>query len=640
MNHRANFRLGGFAQALLRRSAWFIALFQAALIFCSLVFAWLLRFDFSLPYRLLLFSAAPILILARLAAIQRFKLLHGWWRYAGVKEVLEILKAVVVGSILFFVLMRFVLNLTEFPRSIYILEAILTTGFLAGVRLFSRVLAESVRQNLASSKKVVLIGAGFAAQLILRELRQPGSGYSAFACLDDDESKVGLRIHGVPVVGTVDQLAALFGGQTDYEVIIAVPSASSTQMQRFVTLCEEARLKFRTVPALRNLIAGEVIIKQLREVKLEDLLGRDPIAIDLESVRKRIQGHAVMVTGAAGSIGSELCRQILDFAPASLIGVDQSETGIFYLQLELSRRGNGSQRTFYVTDIRDSDQMRELFARHQVEIVFHAAAYKHVPVMESNVEEAVKNNIFALPDLLEIAEEAHCGSFVMISSDKAVNPTSVMGVTKRVCELILASRPPNSLRCVSVRFGNVLGSSGSVVPVFQEQLRNHLPLTITHPEIKRFFMTTQEAVALVLQAFAIGEHGDVLVLDMGEPICIRDLARNLIRLSGKREDEVGIHYTGLRPGEKLIEELFGSHEVVRPTSFDKIKRTRSTLRSWGELQRLLDELRLSMNLDGDGAIRAKLKEIVPEYDYETSEASESTAANSDALVYQRAAGHK
>jgi FlaA1/EpsC-like NDP-sugar epimerase len=638
MNLRSNYHLREFAQALLRRSAWFVALFQAVLIFCSLVFAWLLRFDFSLPYRPLLFSAAPILIIARLAAIRRFKLLHGWWRYTGVKEIVDILKAVVVGSGLFYVFMRIVLNLTKFPRSIYILEAILTAGLLAGVRLFSRVLAESVRQNLASNKKVVLIGAGFAAQLILRELQQPGSGYSVLACFDDDESKTGLGIHGVPVVGTVDQLPVLFGGQTDYEVIIAVPSASSVQMQRFVTLCEEAGLKFRTVPALRDLIASEVITKQLREVNLEDLLGRDPIAIDLESVQKRIQGRAVMVTGAAGSIGSELCRQILDFAPANLICVDQSETGIFYLQLELSRRGNGSQRIYCVADIRDSDRMRDLFTRHQVEIVFHAAAYKHVPVMETNVQEAVKNNVLALPELLEVAEEAHCGSFVMISSDKAVNPTSVMGATKRVCELILASRPPNSLRCVSVRFGNVLGSSGSVVPVFQEQLRNHLPLTITHPEIKRFFMTTQEAVALVLQAFAIGEHGDVLVLDMGEPICIRDLARNLLRLSGKREDEVTISYTGLRPGEKLIEELFGSHEVVRPTTFDKIKRTRSMLRSWDELQRLLDELRLSMNLDGDGAIRAKLKEIVPEYKYNASEALESTATNGDSLAYQRAAG--
>ncbi len=291
-------------------------------------------------------------------------------------------------------------------------------------------------------------------------------------------------------------------------------------------------------------------------MNLEDLLGRDPVQIDLGAVRKRIEGRVVLVTGAAGSIGSELCRQILEYWPATLLCVDQSETGIFYLEQELSKLAAAGKVVFCVADVGDAERVSKIFAGYRPEAVFHAAAYKHVPVMERNVEEAVRNNIFALTGLLEIAEEHGCGSFVVISSDKAVNPTSMMGATKRIGELITASRPNNGMRCVAVRFGNVLGSNGSVVPLFQEQLRKDEVLSITHPDIKRFFMTGREAVSLVLQAFTIGEGGDTLALDMGKPVRILDLARKLIVLSGRSEREVSIRFTGLREGEKLKEELY------------------------------------------------------------------------------------
>jgi FlaA1/EpsC-like NDP-sugar epimerase len=346
---------------------------------------------------------------------------------------------------------------------------------------------------------------------------------------------------------------------------------------------------------------------------LEDLLGRDPVQIDLDAVHREIVGRTVLVTGAAGSIGSELCRQILDYGPARLICLDQNETGLFFLRLNLIQHKNGSQLVLRVADICDSERVSALLSEFTPEVIFHAAAYKHVPMMESNVQEAVKNNVLALIGLLDLAAAAGCKGFVLISSDKAVNPTNVMGATKRICELIISSRPPNGMRCVSVRFGNVLGSSGSVIPVLKRQLRNHQPLTITHPEIKRFFMITPEAVALVLQAFAIGDHGDILVLDMGESIRILDLARSLIRLSGKFEHDVQIQFTGLRDGEKLEEELFYSHEQVLPTSCGKIKRTTGTLKDWHGLCRQLEELRLSMSVDGVAPIRAKIKEIVPEY---------------------------
>ena len=629
-----------FAQLLLRRSTWFVALFQSLLIFCSMILAWLLRFDFSLPYRSLLFSTVLILILIRLAVIAHCGLLHGWWRYTGVNDALDILKATTLGSAIFVVFIRFGLGLTAFPRSVYVLEAVLTAALLAGVRLLSRILVESFRQELTPSRKVMLIGAGFAAQMVIREIRQPDSSYQVMGCVDDDRSKLGMKIHGVPVLGSVDQLPALLSAHPVDEVLIAVPSATGKQMRRFVEICEPTGIRCRTVPSLRDIITGQVGIAQFREVHLEDLLGRDPVEIDLESVRKQIEGRVVLVTGAAGSIGSELCRQVLEYSPARLLCLDQSETGIFYLQLELSQHRDGAQLVFWVADVGDYARMRALLAEYAPDVVFHAAAYKHVPVMESNVQEAVKNNVFALLDLLDLLEENGCPSFVLISSDKAVNPTSIMGATKRIGELIISCRPTNGMRCVAVRFGNVLGSSGSVVPILQDQLRNNQHLTITHPGIERFFMITREAVSLVLQAAAIGEHVETLVLEMGKPVRILDLARTLVRLAGKSEQDVGIKFTGLREGEKMTEELFYATEEVHPTPFEKIKRTRGTPVNWLDLQRHLAELRASLIINGAGPIRAKIKEIVPEYSYRSGQQlPEENGPHPRSAVLHQTAGH-
>jgi len=625
---------------LLHYRTWWVALFQALLIFTSLVLAWLLRFDFSLPNRMLLFSTAPVLIAVRLAAIGRFRLLHGWWRYTGVSDALDVLKATALGSAVFLFAMRFVLGVVAFPRTIYVLEGVLSMGLLAGVRLFSRILTESVYEAARSRRKVILIGAGGAAQTVIREIKRLKNSYEAVGCVDDDRSKLGIRIHGIPVIGTVDQLPDLLTAHPVDEVLIAVPSATGKQMQRFVRICEQTGVRFKTVPALRDIITGHGSIREFRDVHLEDLLGRDPVEIDLESVSKQIGGRVVLVTGAAGSIGSELCRQILKYGPAALVCLDQSETGIFYLQQELSKLGIDGQTIFCVADIGDHERLYKTFAEHSPEVVFHAAAYKHVPVMERNVQEAVNNNVFGLLNLLEIAEGNGCESFVVISSDKAVNPTSIMGATKRVGELIIACRPTNGMRCVSVRFGNVLGSNGSVVPLLQEQLQTSQPLTITHSQIKRYFMTGHEAVSLVLQAFAIGNHRDTLVLDMGEPVRVLDLARTLIRLSGKSEREVGIRFTGLREGEKLTEELFYATEEVQPTQFEKIKRTQSPLDGWPKLQRHLIELRASMRVDGAESVRFKMKEIVPEYSYLSASLPKDRAVSRAPAILRRATGYR
>jgi len=485
----------------------------------------------------------------------------------------------------------------------------------------------------------MVVGAGFAAQMVIRELARPNSGYTAVGCVDDDRSKIGVHIQGVPVLGTIEELEILVEDNPAEEILIAIPSASGKQMRRITDACQKAKLPFKTVPTLSDIIRGEASINQFREVRLEDLLGRETVQIDLEAVRNQIAARTIIVTGAAGSIGSELCRQILDYSPARLICLDQNETGLFLLRLELDTHHNGAQVAFRVADVTDGERVRILLSEFCPEIIFHAAAYKHVPLMESNVQEAVKNNVLGLLSLVGLADEAGCKNFVMISSDKAVNPSNIMGATKRTCELILSSRPQNGMRCVSVRFGNVLGSNGSVVPVLTQQLRNHEPLTVTHPEIKRFFMTTREAVALVLQAFVIGKHGDILVLDMGEQVKIVDLARTLVRLSGQSERDVEIRFTGLREGEKLSEELFYEHEEVIPTSCEKIKRTRGLLRNWPELCLQLEELRASMSVDGAAPVRAKMKEIVPEYSLQSDNSSQTCG---DALAGQRfraVAGH-
>lgn len=585
------------------------------LILASLLVAWLLRFEFVLKFKPIVFGAAPILIFLRLAAMSRYNLLHGHWRYTGVDDARDIIKATALGSFAFFLVIRFVLSVAAFPLSVYVIEGIFSAFVVASVRLGFRVLAEAAARMPASSprKQVIIIGAGFAAQMIVRELQGTASGYWVVGCLDDNLKKRGAKVLGKPVLGTVDELVAIASNRRIDEVLIAVPSATNAQMRRFVDISQRAGLKFSTVPSLQDLISGKARIQNFRQVDVNDLLGRDPVKIDLESVRTVIEAKVVMVTGAAGSIGSELCRQILHYRPTKLICLDQSETGLFYLQMELV----SNCALYCVADFTNSERMEKLLRQHEVQIIFHAAAYKHVPLMEENPGEAVQNNVLGLDNLLHVADRATCESFIMISSDKAVNPTSLMGATKRIGELMLCSYPTSGMLCVSVRFGNVLGSQGSVVPVFQKQLAEDKRITVTHPDMTRFFMTIREAVSLVLQASAIGKHGDVLVLDMGEPVRIFDLAKTLIRLSGKSENEIDIVYTGLRPGEKLYEELFYSTEQVLPTSCTKIKRAQTTILDWKVLKANLNNLRNFGYQRSDQELRTMVRMIVPEYTFES-----------------------
>jgi FlaA1/EpsC-like NDP-sugar epimerase len=605
------------SSALLRCRSLLVLILQVGLIFCSLVGAWLLRFEFQVPDPGLLRTTALVLIIVRLSVMPFFNLMHGWWRYTGISDAVDVLKATLTGSLAFLVIVRYGLGLKVFPLSVYVLEGLITLTLLVGIRVLSRMLAESVRAD-STSKRLLLVGAGHAAQMIIRETQGVETGYSVIGCVDDDPLKKGLRVLGVPVLGTVETLAKAVREQRIDEVLIAIPSATQMQRRCLVETCKEAGAPFRTVPEMAGLIAGEVTLQQAREVSLADLLGRNPVDLDLESVREHIRDRVVMVTGAAGSIGSELCRQIRTYKPKLLVCLDQNETGIFHLQHQLGQSEGDEREVFCVADFCNPERMRKLFQAYGVEIVFHAAAYKHVPVMEDNVEEAVSNNVFGLLGLLNVAQDSKCSTFVMISSDKAVNPTNVMGCTKRVGELILAAWPGERLRCVSVRFGNVLGSNGSVIPLFQEQIRRNQPITITHPEMTRFFMTVAEAVSLVLQAFVIGRKGDILVLDMGKPVLVAELAKTLARLSGKSNQE--FKFIGLRPGEKLFEELFYPDERVWTSACEKITCTESGKLAWTALKRGLDALYAAISLGNRGFILARLKEIVPQFIYENSDA--------------------
>ena len=602
---------------LLRQRSWIIALFHIGLVAASFLFAWLLRFDFRLSFPGLMLACLPLLVLSRLGALVIFKLVHGYWNHSGVTDVVDIIKAVGLGTIAFVISVRVVIGANAFPFSIYLIEAMTTAAALAGVRLSALAFrnTRSVRQLRDRTYRVIVVGAGEAAGSLIRQIRH--SEFIPVACVDDDVFKHGAKIHGVPVVNTIDRLSVVVSAYDAQEIFIAIPSAIGSQMQRISKLCGQTGLRYRTVPKLEDLLLGRVPVSQLREVNIEDLLGRDSVRLDDKVVHEQIAGKVILVTGAAGSIGSELCRQILRHSPAKLIALDQSETPMFYLQLQLTKEPTGDRVVYAVADVANTSRMRRILAEGGVDTIFHAAAYKHVPLVELNIRGALNNNVLALTPLLDAAEECGCEAFVLISSDKAVQPTSFMGATKRLGELILAARPKKHMRCVSVRFGNVLGSQGSVIPVLKEQIEKEGRITITHPEITRFFMTIPEAASLVLQAFTLGEHGDILVLDMGNPVRILDLAHSLIRQCGKSPSEIKIEFIGLRPGEKMYEDLFYPKERKFGTTNRKVKRTKSEIIAWPALYAHLEDLISLSNSGTEISIRAKMREIIPEYSYQT-----------------------
>jgi FlaA1/EpsC-like NDP-sugar epimerase len=562
----------------LRRRTLLTVLANLGVAAAAYVFAFALRFDLALPppdhiHKAL--ESFPLLLVCKLAAFWAFGLFSGWWRHVSVRDVEDIVRANLLASTLFLAAMVFGFGLHSFPRSVFLVDLVLCTGLQAGIRLGIRMLRErSERPVMRRIETLALIvGAGSAGIRLLEEIEsRPRLGFAVAGFVDDDPAKHGTRICGTPILGGVDDLPALVAEHDVGEVLIAVPSADGAALRRIVQRCAEARVRHRVLPTLGELVGGRVMYTQMREVQVNDLLAREPVRLDLPRVRSLVAGKTVLVTGAAGSIGSELCRQLAAQRPQALVLFDRHENGMFALEMELRMRFPEVAFEPVLGDILLEDQLRSVFAAHRPEIVFHAAAYKHVPMAELNVLEAVRNNVLGTRNVAQAAIAHGAREFVLVSTDKAVRPTSVMGVTKRIAEMVVQGLQNGCCAFIAVRFGNVLGSNGSVVPLFRDQIARGGPVTVTHPDVTRYFMTIPEAVQLILQAATIGHGGEVLILEMGEPVRILDLARQMIRLSGFEPDEdIEIVFTGLRPGEKLAEELLDDGEEVASTYHDRIK---------------------------------------------------------------------
>ena len=553
-------------------------LLHGAIFFFAYVGAYLLRFEFSISpeYWEMIRLTLPLVLVSKAVAFLAFGLFQGWWRYVSIRDILPIAGGCTVGSLVFLGIDHlFLARSFTVPHSIYALDWVLTLMFVLGARYFIRFGREILgRGHRDADRRVLVVGAGAAGLMIVREIREnPGLGMIEVGFVDDDRAKIGTRIDGVPVLGQHEDIAALCEKHEVDEIVIAIPSATPSHLRHILDHCKELKAKARILPGVGDLIDGKVSVRALRNVKLEDLLGRDPVALDAGLLERHITGRTVMVTGAAGSIGSELCRQIARLAPARLILFEIAESPLFYLELEMRKDFPTVSLVTVIGDVRDRGRVEEVVRAHRPAVIFHAAAYKHVPMMEIHPAEAVKTNVLGTRIVAEAAARFGVERFVLVSTDKAVRPTNVMGATKRLAELVIhnvANRQGPTV-FVAVRFGNVLGSVGSVIPIFRRQLETTGRLTVTHPEASRYFMLIPEAAGLILQAGAMGEGGEVFVLDMGEPVKIVDLAMNMIRLSGKElGTDAEIVFTGLRPGEKLHEELIVEGEDVNGTAHPKV----------------------------------------------------------------------
>jgi FlaA1/EpsC-like NDP-sugar epimerase len=589
---------------------------QALLIVLTYYASFLLRLDAELDAtnRALFWKTLPFVLLIKLVLAWQCGLMHGWWRYVGISDMLDISKASLLSSSVIFCLVEAVLKVPGYPRSVVVIDLFLTIMVLGGARFAVRAYTERARSYGAHN--TLIIGAGEAGSAIVRELQQNSSlNYNPVGFVDDNHSKKGVKIHGVKVLGSTDALHELIIEYKVNCVMIAIPRAKGRLVETIIAKCRECKVDFKILPPIGDWINKPVSLSQVRQLRVEDLLERAPVALDLDQIRGRITDKVLLVTGAGGSIGSELTRQAAALGPRRLVLLDRSENDLFKLGHELSRKFPHLDYIPVVGDIQDVTLLRDVFATHRPHSVFHAAAYKHVPMMERNCFQAITNNIFGTYNVALLARQHAVEDFVLISSDKAVNPTNIMGVTKRVAELIMQGlQEHGTTRFMAVRFGNVLGSNGSALPLFEQQIAAGGPVTVTHPDARRYFMTIPEAVQLVLQASSMGQGGEVFVLDMGEPVRILDLVRNLIRLSGLEPDrDIKIDFVGLRPGEKLFEELKLEGEDIGPTAHEKIRVLTGSKMTFEQVSLCLDELSVLVEAKNVHGLVTKLVQIVPEY---------------------------
>jgi len=610
------------------RRRMLVWLCDAGIIVFSMIAAFMLRFDFQLSADIQKLIEQGLMIALPIKGCVLFilRLDRGRWQYAGLSDLVRLGKGNLLASSLFTLAAVASIG-PSFPRSVYILDCVICFLLAGGTRLAWRVYREVlVREVQKASKKGILIyGAAETGVALLRDIqRDPSLRHEVVGFVDDGNRNDAMLVADVPLLGSGRDILRLVERFRDRrpkidEVIIAMPKASGHQMREALANCRAAGIPCKTVPSISELLSGKVRATQIRNVSVSDLLGREQVMLEEHRIRGLIEGRSILVTGAAGSIGSELCRQIGRFRPKLLILFDIAESELFNLREELRTLFPNHPVQLVIGDIRDVDTLDAVFGRYAPDTVFHAAAYKHVPLMEEQVLEAARNNILGTWNLTTVASRHNISTFLMISSDKAVNPTSVMGLTKRVAELIVSCvrthMDISATRFVSVRFGNVLGSKGSVIPLFESQLAAGGPLTITHPDVRRFFMTVQEAVQLVLQAATMGKGAEIFVLDMGDPIRILDLAHNMIRLSGLEPGrDVEIRYVGLRPGEKLFEELGKAQEHTLPTYHNKIRIFGGHREESREMAAWIRQLRVLLEMRDDHGVIEHIKNLVPEYE--------------------------
>ncbi len=563
-----------------RHSIWQVVV-DALLVAAAWWLAWSLRFEHRPVYydRYLDWSIVALVVAIKLPVFAFSGFYNRWWRYVSTRDMWTAFRGVVLASIAVFVVFTlFEIHRVNVPRGVWFIDLLVCMAFVAGSRLLARTIIERPLPGriVTRGKEAVIVGAGDAGQLVVKEMqRSPALGYTPIGLLDDDPRKRNLRLHGVRVLGTTEDLGHVIRDRRPDEVLIAIPSAPGELRARIVETAGALDVPVKTLPTLSDLVSGDAdLARQLRPVEVEDVLGREPVEVDFTSIAEYLRGEIVLVTGAGGSIGSELCRQIARIGPGKLVLLDNAEPALFEIERELVRERGFRAAAAVVGDVRDPVKLRQVFDKYRPGVVFHAAAYKHVAMMEANPLEAVRNNTLGTRVVADVAVEYGAKRFVLVSTDKAANPKTVMGQSKALAEWIVETwghRADVTTRFVAVRFGNVLGSSGSVVPIFRRQIARGGPVTVTHPEMTRFFMTIPEAVQLIVQAGAIGGRGQVYVLDMGEPVRIVELAEKMIRLSGKEPGrEIAIEFVGPAPGEKLHEELVGHGEKVTPSQHPKI----------------------------------------------------------------------
>jgi FlaA1/EpsC-like NDP-sugar epimerase len=565
-------------------------------------------------------SVIPIIIIIQALYYWLFGLYRGIWRFASLPDLARIVKVVIIGTVSSVLILFLSAELVAIPRSIFPLYTLLLIVMLGGSRIVYRGLKDyvEIKSHDLQLQRVLVVGAGQAGEGLVRDLiRQAQKEYRVMAFVDDDSAKRGQEIHGIRVLGKTSDIPKIVKEQGIDFIMIAIPSARSADMRRIVGYCEKAIVPFRTLPSLQNLTSGNVQIDTLRAVSLEDLLGRDPVLLDWENIRTNIQHKTVLVSGGGGSIGSELCRQIAELCPKLLVVLEQNEFNLYSLTLELKQKFPELNFVGCLLDVTDKVGVSAVFHQYKIDIVFHAAAYKHVPLLEDQLRIAVKNNILGTHILAEAAANAAVKKFILISTDKAVNPANIMGATKRVAEILCQNYQQTAIspmQFVTVRFGNVLGSIGSVVPLFKKQIETGGPVTVTHPDMTRFFMTIPEATQLILQASVMGQGGEIFVLDMGEPVKIQYLAEQMIRLAGFVPGrDIVIQHVGLRPGEKLYEELFHTAEPLSVTAHEKIMQAQYRKIDGQKLMHCLSDMKKACDENDEVILQACLKQLVPEY---------------------------